>query len=846
MSMEIKLPKIIIDGKTYEVEEGQNLLRRLFSLGLNLPYFCWHPAMGSVGACRQCAVKKYKDENDENGKIVMACMEPVKDNLRIGLIENEAEEFRAGVIEWLMTNHPHDCPVCDEGGECHLQDMTVMTGHDYRRYSFKKRTYENQYLGPFIYHEMNRCIQCYRCVRFYRDYAGGRDFDVFAAHNHVYFGRSEEGVLENEFSGNLVEVCPTGVFTDKTLRKHYTRKWDLTNSPSICTHCSLGCNTIAAERYGTLRRILSRFNHQVNDYFLCDRGRFGYEFVNSERRIYHSLKRNSKSETFKQIDNTSVSKDIADIIKSGKSLGIGSPRASLESNYSLMELVGKENFYAGISSNDFKQLTLIHSIMKDSPAHIPSMNEIRKSDAVLILGEDILNTAPMYALAIQQSVKQKPMKHAEKLNVPLWQDAAVREATQESHGPLFIASMYSTKLKEIAMDTYTAAPANIARLGFGIAHALTGKTKFLDDGELNEDENQIINKIVEELKNAESPVIISGTQCNSEDVIKASANVAAALHSINNNCSLSFVVPEANSFGLAMMSLKNLDDAFDIINKGEAENIIILENDLYRRKEKKAVDQFLQKCKNVVALDSFENATTKKASVVGAVGTFAESDGTFINNECRAQRFYQVYVPSALFGEDKSEIIESWRFINNISNELKPKRTEINLENVIKSLVKKLPQFERMQNITPPPGFREAGQKIPREPHRYSGRTAMHAHTDVSEPMPPVDEDSALTFTMEGYQGQPPSSIIPFFWSPGWNSVQSINKYQIEVGGPLHGGDPGRRLFDEPKSTSKKYFEEVPPKFNPKEGEWFALPIHHIFGSDELSNMAPAVAERSA
>ncbi len=112
---------------------------------------------------------------------------------------------------------------------------------------------------------------------------------MFASHDHVYFGRHEDGVLESEFSGNLVEICPTGVFTDKTFKKHYTRKWDLQTAPSICVHCGLGCNTIAGERYGTLRRILNRYNHEVNGYFLCDRGRFGYEFVNSERRIRKPL-----------------------------------------------------------------------------------------------------------------------------------------------------------------------------------------------------------------------------------------------------------------------------------------------------------------------------------------------------------------------------------------------------------------------------------------------------------------------------------------------------------------------------------------------------------------------------
>nr|MDA8164359.1 2Fe-2S iron-sulfur cluster-binding protein [Desulfobacteraceae bacterium] len=133
------MPTIYIDNHPYEVEEGQNLLHACLSLGLDIPYFCWHPAMHSVGACRQCAVKVFKDENDTKGKIVMSCMVPAAEGTRLSIDDPETKEFRAKVIEWLMVNHPHDCPVCDEGGECHLQDMTVMTGHVYRRYRFTKR-----------------------------------------------------------------------------------------------------------------------------------------------------------------------------------------------------------------------------------------------------------------------------------------------------------------------------------------------------------------------------------------------------------------------------------------------------------------------------------------------------------------------------------------------------------------------------------------------------------------------------------------------------------------------------------------------------------------------------------
>ncbi|MGA3175704.1 MAG: 2Fe-2S iron-sulfur cluster-binding protein [Syntrophorhabdales bacterium] len=150
---------IYIDNKPWEVGTGRNLLEAVLGLGFDLPYFCWHPAMHSVGACRQCAVKQFKDEKDRQGRIVMACLTPVEEGMRISIDDPEAKRFRSGVIEWLMTNHPHDCPVCDEGGECHLQDMTVMTGHSYRRFRFKKRTHRSQDLGPFLTHEMNRRLR---------------------------------------------------------------------------------------------------------------------------------------------------------------------------------------------------------------------------------------------------------------------------------------------------------------------------------------------------------------------------------------------------------------------------------------------------------------------------------------------------------------------------------------------------------------------------------------------------------------------------------------------------------------------------------------------------------------
>ncbi len=552
------MAKLIIDNKEYEVEEGKNVLEACLSLGLDLPYFCWHPELDSVGACRQCAVIKYKDGDDKKGKLTMACMEPVKDNLRISLDEEEAKNFRASNIEALMINHPHDCPVCDEGGECHLQDMTVMTGHNYRRYRFKKRTHNNQYLGPFIKHEMNRCIQCYRCVRFYKEYAGGKDLDVFGAHNDIYFGRFEPGTLENEFSGNLVEMCPTGVFTDKTLEKHYTRKWDLTNAPSVCHNCGLGCNIIASERYGSIRRILSRYNGDVNGYFLCDRGRFGYEYINSSKRILTPFIK--QKNTLLQVTKKQAIQEIQNNISSNKLIGIGSPRASLESNFLLQQWVGAENFYAGIPENEGKLIQQIIEITQSGKTKMPSLNAVKDYDAVFILGEDVTNTAPMLALNLRQAAKNKPAESIKGMDIPKWNDAGIREVVQNNTGPFFIASVHKTKLDEIATGSLRAHPDEIARLGHAVARNINPN---LPDTNREKEINKLAESISEALLNAKKPLIVAGTSLFSQPVIEAAANIAFALTEKEKDAGLFYIVPEVNSVGLVSLSEQFLEKAIE-------------------------------------------------------------------------------------------------------------------------------------------------------------------------------------------------------------------------------------------------------------------------------------------
>ena len=832
--------RIRVDGTWHDVKDGQNLLHACLSLGYDIPYFCWHPAMHSVGACRQCAVKQFRDEDDTKGRIVMSCMTPAADGVIISIDDPDVRDFRARVIEWLMVSHPHDCPVCDEGGECHLQDMTVMTGHDYRRYRFKKRTFRNQGLGPFVNHEMNRCIACYRCVRFYRDYAGGHDLHAMGAHHYVYFGRHEDGVFENEFSGNLVEVCPTGVFTDKTFKNHYSRKWDLQTAPSVCVHCGVGCNTIPGERYGTLRRIRNRYHGEVNGYFLCDRGRYGYDFVNIPGRVaLPSIRRERGSAP--QPSRGDEALNLLGTLLTGipRWIGIGSPRASLESNYALRTLVGPERFCNGMSEPESRRVSLMIKILQDGPARTLSLREVEQSDAVLLLGEDVTNTAPRLALALRQSARRAPMGRIRSLGIPEWNDMGIREALQGENGPFYIAAPFGTSLDDIATRTFQAAPDDLARLGFAVARELSSDAPAVP--ELDGEMRAFAMSIAESLREAHRPLVIAGSAGGSEEVIRAAAQVAWALCGIGRPAGLCFAFPECNSLGAGLLGGVSMADALGAVKDGSADTVIILENDLYRREESPAVDAFLSAAKHVIVIDHMFHKTAEKADVLLPAATFAEADGTLVSGEGRAQRFYRVLAPSG-------EVRESWRWLCDLLERLERPEARMgsNVDGICAVAAEDLPVFRRLPEVAPPADFRIVGQQVPREPHRYSGRTAMTADVSVHEPKPPEDPDSPLSFSMEGYPGIPPASLVPRFWAPSWNSVQSVTKFQEEVAGPLRGGDPGIRLIEPSLEEKASWFLEVPMAFSPREDAFLVVLVHHIHGSEELSALSPSVLERVA
>ncbi|HET8881307.1 MAG TPA: NADH-quinone oxidoreductase subunit NuoG, partial [Solimonas sp.] len=742
--------------------------------------------------------------------------------------------FRASVVEFLMTNHPHDCPVCEEGGHCHLQDMTVMTGHHSRSYRFEKRTHLNQDLGPFIGHEMNRCISCYRCVRYYKDYAGGDDLGVFGAAANVYFGRVEDGALESEFSGNLTEVCPTGVFTDKTHSERYTRKWDMQYAPSVCASCAVGCNVSPGERYGEIRRIENRYHGDLNGYFLCDRGRFGYGYTNLKDRPRRAL-----------VNGQTVAGDVAvaaartAINGAKKTIAIGSPRASVEANFALRELVGAANFHDGHATHEGTLVKLALSIVRDGPVRASTITEIENADAVLVLGEDVTATAPRVALALRQAARGKGHALAAEKKVAEWQTIALADLLQRDSYPVFVASVDATRLDDIARDTLRAAPEDLARLGFAVAHALDAASPAVAG--LDAQTVARAQTIADALAKAKKPLIVSGTGAGSAAVMQAAANIAWALNAKNADTGLVLTLPEANSCGLALLEPQPLAAALAALERGEADTLVVLENDLERRAPKAALDAALANVKNLIVIDHTASPTTARAQVVLPAATVFEGDGTLVNYEGRAQRHFQVFDPT--YYDAGIGLTESWRWLANLEGE---SRWKI-LDDMTAACAAAVPALAGIVGAAPNAAFRVDGLKIAREPHRYSGRTAMRANQSVHEPRQPQDADTALSFSMEGYNGigalDRPSELLPYAWAPGWNSPQAWNKFQQEVGGNLRGGNPGKQLFA--GSGTRAYFNDVPAAFAPAGDGYRVLALHLHFGGDELSSRAEPIRERS-
>ena len=319
----------------------------------------------------------------------------------------DAMDYRKYVIEWLMLDHPLDCPVCDEGGHCLLQDETVSGGHGIRRFLGPKRTYRDQHLGLFVQHEMNRCIQCWRCRRFYQEYAGYRDLGALQIGRRTYFGRFSDGALESPFAGNLIDVCPTGVFTDKPSR-FKGRRWNFERGPSLCLHCSLGCNTVGSAQYREMVRLEGRQNDAVNGFFICDRGRYGFGYANHPERPRRARRGGQEVPWDEAIEAAA-----AELARISREHGphavacVGGARSSLETQGALKLFCRTQGWRDPQFFWDSAQERKVKAAVGRLDQRLAvSMRQLEAADFILLAGADPVNEAPMLAIALRQAQRR--------------------------------------------------------------------------------------------------------------------------------------------------------------------------------------------------------------------------------------------------------------------------------------------------------------------------------------------------------------------------------------------------------------------------------------------------------
>ncbi|MCB2189825.1 MAG: NADH-quinone oxidoreductase subunit NuoG [Deltaproteobacteria bacterium] len=621
------MPKLIIDEQKILVPEGTKVMEAAERLGIIIPRFCYHEALGSVGACRMCAVKFVEGHRKS---IDMSCMVEAKDGMVVSTSDPEAVAFRRYVIEWLMLNHPHDCPVCDEGGHCLLQDETVSGGHGIRRYSGKKRTYHDQDLGPFVQHEMNRCIHCFRCRRFYQDFAGYRDLGVMQIGHREYFGRFESGRLESPFSGNLIDICPTGVYTDKPAR-FKGRRWNFERGPSLCLHCSLGCCTTGSARYREMMRQEARYSEAVNGHFLCDRGRFGFDFANHKDRPRRALV--GGKEVSWEDGIRSAAEGLMKIDR-GAVLCAGSDRCSLETQFSIKRMCGLLGWHEPRFFMEPNVLKKVKTALKRLDERlVVSMRRLEDADFILVLGADPVNEAPMLALAMRQA----------------WRKGATVAVVDPR--PVFLPFSFSHLA--VIPDEINLCAGALARqvLEQHREDVLSPKAvrfyeRLPEVGTQRPDLQERLRKLGERLGRSKRPVVVCGTDIVRPETPGLAADIAELLHRVIEGAGLFYLLPGPNAFGAGLVSPhRDPESMLETLESGKVKALMLVEQDpFWACPDRERLEQALSKVDFLLILDYLPSAAAEKAhGVLPTVPHFECTPVSFVNQEGRLQMVRPVH-----------------------------------------------------------------------------------------------------------------------------------------------------------------------------------------------------------
>ncbi|HEX2089021.1 MAG TPA: NADH-quinone oxidoreductase subunit G [Actinomycetota bacterium] len=395
------LVTLSIDGKEVTVPKGTLIIRAAEELGIEIPRFCDHPLLDPVAACRQCYVKV-----EGQRKLMTSCSTPVADGLVVHtqFTDDEVKKAQVSVLEYLLINHPLDCPVCDRGGECPLQDQALAFGPGESRYTEAKRTYRKPLpLSPLVALDRERCVLCARCTRFCDEISGDRFIELFdrGAAQQVSIAPGED--FKSPFSGNTIQICPVGALTATTYR-FAARPFDLKSGDSICPHCASGCNIRVDLRRGEVVRHLARDNYDVNDAWLCDKGRFAFSFPDDANRLTTPLLREPGLEPVSFAEALST---IAGWCKDKRVAVLAGGRLSDEDAYALSKLTR-----TAFQTNDVD-----HRVSGGDPGALPAeqvqaadmpvtYQDVERAKAIVVVGLDAEQELPILHLRILKAVRK--------------------------------------------------------------------------------------------------------------------------------------------------------------------------------------------------------------------------------------------------------------------------------------------------------------------------------------------------------------------------------------------------------------------------------------------------------
>jgi len=608
--------EIEIDGQKVQVQEGSMVMHAAEQAGTYIPHFCYHKKLSIAANCRMCLV-----DIEKAPKPMPACATPVTQGMIVRTKSDKAIKAQQGVMEFLLINHPLDCPICDQGGECQLQDLAVGYGGGASRYKEEKRVVMPKNVGPLIsMEEMSRCIQCTRCVRFGQEIAGVMELGMVNRGEHseimTFVGHS----VDSELSGNMIDICPVGALTSKPFR-YNARTWELSRRKSVSPHDSTGANLIVQVKNGQVLRVVPLENEAVNECWLADRDRFSYEALNSDQRLTKPMLKQGGE--WREVDWTTALEYVANGLKGVKndhgaaSIGaLGTEHSTVEELYLLAELMrglGSDNVDTRLRQVDFAAGEGARWLGMP----VASLSSL---DRVLVVGSFLRKDHPLFASRLRQA-----QKHGAKISA--------------------IGGVADDWLMPLAQRV-TVAPSAWAQALADVAVAVAAQTGAV--APCNGQASDAAQAIAASLLSGERKAILLGNAA----VAHPQASTLQALAqwiAEQTGATVGFLTESANTVGAQLVGAQPKQgglNAAEMLNGKSLKAVVLLnvepELDAANPAAARAA---VDGAEMVVALSAFKTMALEYADVILPIAPFAETSGTFVNAEGRVQSFHGVTKP---------------------------------------------------------------------------------------------------------------------------------------------------------------------------------------------------------